>query len=271
MVEELIAHARAAFGWDADIEVSAGPRGALGQIWRLEIGSARYALKHIFAEPPTEASIQAELAFARRAGEAGVRVPASHSDREGRYLITAPEGTWLRCYDWIDLRPVAPTAPDTPRRLGALLARLHRCAPATVAEADGSPPDPWYDRVPAAHEWADVSASAASWTTRLAGRLTALPQLCAAVGPVDPARLIVCHRDLHPENVHVDPAGALVVVDLDEMGPAEPGRELARALFDWFCDEATTDLDPAPTRRRARGDPRLRPGLPALAVGTADR
>ena len=243
VVEELVAHVRAAYGWDSDIEVSAGPRGALGQIWRLEIGSARYALKQIFAEPPTEASIQAELAFAHLAAEAGVRVPASHPDREGRYLLTAPDGTWLRCYDWIDLRPVALTAPDTPRQLGALLAHLHRCAPATAVEADGGPPDPWYDRVPAAHEWADVSSSGASWTTRLADRLTTLPQLCPLVGPADPARLIVCHRDLHPENVHVDPAGALVVVDLDELGPAEPGRELARALFDWFCDEATTDLD----------------------------
>ena len=116
MVEELIAHARAAFGWDGGIEVSAGPRGALGQVWRLEIGSARYALKEIFAEPPTEASILAELAFARRAAEAGVRVPVSPPDREGRYLLTPPGGRWLRCYDWIDLRPVALTAPDTPRR-----------------------------------------------------------------------------------------------------------------------------------------------------------
>ena len=135
VVEELVAHVRAAFGWDGDVEVSAGPRGALGQIWRLEIGSARYALKQIFAEPPSEASIQAELAFARRAAEAGVRLPASHPDREGRYLLTAPGGTWLRCYDWIDLRPVELTAPDTPRQLGALLARLHRCAPAAAVEA----------------------------------------------------------------------------------------------------------------------------------------
>ena len=112
-----------------------------------------------------------------------------------------------------------------------------------AVEPDGGPPDPWYDRVPAADEWADVCSSGASWTTRLADRLTSLPQLCAAVEPTDPTRLIVCHRDLHPENVHVDPAGALVVVDCDELGPAEPGRELARALFDWFCDEATTDLD----------------------------
>ena len=222
MVEELIAHARAAFGWDGAIEVSAGPRGALGQIWRLEIGSARYALKQIFAEPPTEASIQAELAFARRAAEAGVRVPVSHPDREGRHLLTRPTRR-------------ASSESSSPACTGAPRLRW--------SSQTGGPPDPWYDRVPAAHEWADVSTSGASWTTRLADRLRTLPRLCAAVGPADPARLIVCHRDLHPQNVHVDPAGALVVVDCDELGPAEPGRELARALFDWFCDEATTDLD----------------------------
>ena len=70
-----------------------------------------------------------------------------------------------------------------------------------------------------------------------------LPELCAAVAPADPAGLIVCHRDLHPENVLADAAGALVVVDWDNLGPAAPGRELARALFDWFCDGPTTDLD----------------------------
>ncbi|MGN9837286.1 phosphotransferase enzyme family protein [Nonomuraea sp. H19] len=242
VVEELVSYVREAFGWDQDVVVSPGPRGALGQIWRLDVGPARYALKEIFAEPPSEALIEAELAFARQAAEAGVRLPASHPDRQGRHLLTAPGGMWLRLYDWIDLRPVELTAPATPRELGALLARLHRCAPVMTAEPGGGPPDPWYDRVPDPRAWAPAAASGAAWTARLAERLATLPELCAAIAPADRAGLIVCHRDLHPENVLAEPAGALVVVDWDNLGPAAPGRELARALFDWFCD-GSADLD----------------------------
>ncbi|HCT76768.1 MAG TPA: hypothetical protein DGT23_09305, partial [Micromonosporaceae bacterium] len=110
-----VAHVREAFEWDQDVVVSAGSRGALGQIWRLDVGSARYALKEIFAESPSEALIEAELAFTRRAAEAGVRLPASHPDREGRYLLSAPGGTWLRLYDWVDLQPIDLTAQGTPR------------------------------------------------------------------------------------------------------------------------------------------------------------
>ncbi|MFI6741722.1 phosphotransferase enzyme family protein [Nonomuraea sp. NPDC050451] len=262
MVTELVAHVREAFGWDADIVVSAGPRGALGQIWRLEVGPARYALKEIFGEPPSEALIEAELAFARRAAEAGVRLPASHPDREGRHLLSAPGGTWLRLYDWVDLRPVDLAARATPRELGALLARLHRCAPAATAEADGGPPAAWYHQVPAEHEW----QTDAAWAGRLADRVATLPELCAAVAPADPADLIVCHRDLHPENVLADPAGTLVVVDWDNLGPAAPGRELAGALFDWFCDGPDADLD----AMRAMYEAYVRAGGPGRITEPAD-
>jgi Ser/Thr protein kinase RdoA (MazF antagonist) len=242
VAQDVVAHARQAFGWGEAAVVSAGPRGALGQVWRVDVDSRRYALKEIFAEPPSEALIAAELAFTRRAAEAGIRMPASHPDREGRHLLAVPGGTWLRLYDWVDLRPLELAAPDTPRELGALFARLHRCAPATTVEPGGGPPDPWYDRVSAADELAAASASGTPWAAPLADLLSMLPDLCAAVAPADPAELIVCHRDLHPENVLADPSGALVVVDWDNLGPATPGRELARALFDWFCDRASADL-----------------------------
>jgi Ser/Thr protein kinase RdoA (MazF antagonist) len=266
VVGELVAHVREAFGWSADVVVSAGPRGALGRIWRLDVGPARYALKEIFAEPPSAALVEAELAFARRAAEAGVRLPASHPDRAGRHLLAAPGGRWLRLYDWVDLRPVELTAQATPRELGALLARLHRCAPATAAEPGGGPPDPWYDHVPAVHEWAHAATSGAAWAARLADRLTALPELCAAVAPVDPGGLIVCHRDLHPENVLTEPTGALVVVDWDNLGPAAPGRELARALFDWFCDGPTADV----VAMRGMYEAYLREGGPGRITEPAD-
>jgi len=266
VVTELVAHVREAFGWSEDVVVSAGPRGALGQIWRLDVGPARYALKELFAKPPSEALIEAELAFARRAAEVGVRLPASHPDREGRHLLAAPGGTWLRLYDWVDLRPVELTAQETPRALGTLLARLHRCAPAAAVEPGGGRPDPWYDRVPAGQEWAPATASGAEWAARLADRLTTLPELCAAVAPADSAELIVCHRDLHPENVLADPAGALVVVDWDNIGPAAPSRELAGALFDWFCDGPTADLDAV----RGMYQAYLREGGPGRITEPAD-
>jgi thiamine kinase-like enzyme len=69
-----------------------------------------------------------------------------------------------------------------------------------------------------------------------------LPELCAAVTRVDPAASLLCHRDLHPENVLTNRDG-LVVVDWDNFGAADPGRELAQMLFDWFCDGPVTDLD----------------------------
>ena len=254
MRSELVAYVREAFGWDGDLAVEAGPRGALGQIWRVRAGPHRYALKEIFYEPPTEARIAAELDLARRATAAGLRVPASHPDRDGRYLVTAPDGTWLRLYEWVDMVPVEPADPAA---LGALLARLHRCAPATRTEPGGEPAVDWYDRVPT--DW--VSTSEASWGPRLAAVVATLPELCAAVTPVDPAGLILCHRDLHPENVLADDRG-LVVIDWDNFGAAMPGRELAQMLFDWYPD----DLDAMGRLYRAY----VAEGGPGRITGPAD-
>jgi Ser/Thr protein kinase RdoA (MazF antagonist) len=245
MRNELVTYVREAFGWDGDVTIEAGPRGALGQIWRIETGPHRYALKEIFFEPPTPERIATELDFARRATAAGVRLPASHPDREGRYLVTAPDGTWLRLYEWVDMVPVAPA---DPAMLGALLARLHRCAPATT-----EPPATWYDRVPVLDAWADA---------RFAGIRAIVPELYAMVEPTDLAQLIVCHRDLHPENVHSDHNGGLVVVDWDNVGPAMPSRELAHLLFDWFAD----DLDAMAQLYRAY----TAEGGPGRITGPAD-
>jgi Ser/Thr protein kinase RdoA (MazF antagonist) len=250
----------AAFGLPADAVVTPGPRGALGRIWRVDAGPVRYAVKEIFGAPPSPAALDAELAFTRRAAAAGVAVPASHPGRDGRYLHRGPGGSWLRLHDWLELRPVDPVDPAA---LGELLARLHRCAPPASAEPDGGPPDPWYDRPPPASAWPDVADTA--WSARLADRLRTLPALCAAITPADPAATVLCHRDLHPENVLAAPDGRLVVVDLDQVGPAVPGRELARALFDWCCD-GPADL----AAMRRMYDAYVRAGGPGRITGPAD-
>jgi Ser/Thr protein kinase RdoA (MazF antagonist) len=264
--EALIAHARLAFGWGGDVTVAAGPRGALGQIWRVQVGPARFALKEIFAEPAPPELIEAELAFTRQAAAAGLRMPASHPDRAGRYVVSGPGERWLRLYDWVDLYPVDLSASPTPARLGALLARLHRCAPATATELDGGPPDDWYDEVPAIGAWAKPAASGAPWAARLAERLGTLPQLCAAVAPARAGELVMCHRDLHPDNVLADAGGDLVVVDWDNLGPATTDRELARVLFDWFCDHGAVDLDAV----RATVEAYVDAGGPGRITGPAD-
>ncbi|MFF5233749.1 hypothetical protein [Dactylosporangium sp. NPDC000521] len=99
----MIERAREAYGWTGDIQLSAGPRGALGQIWRVETTGGTSALKELFRSPPTRDALDAELEFSALASAAGVRLPRSHPDRDGRHLHETPGGTWLRLYDWLDL------------------------------------------------------------------------------------------------------------------------------------------------------------------------
>jgi Ser/Thr protein kinase RdoA (MazF antagonist) len=253
VTDELIAAARAAYGWDEGTTVSPGPRGALGRIWRVRTRTAHYALKHSFTAPPGGQPRQ-ELDLTRRAAAAGVRVAAQHPAADGRLLVPAPSGGVLRLYDWIDLRPANPDAVDMPERLGELLARLHRSAPAATGT-----PEPWYHEAPAPDGF--PLATDRPWTKRLARLVADLPKLSRALTPPDPARLLVCHRDLHPENVQTGSDGDLVVLDWDQLGPAEPARELIQTLFAWFSDA---------DRMRACYDAYAAAGGPGRITGATD-
>lgn len=222
-----------------DVTISLGARGAVGHVWRLAVGERVYALKHVSAgDPPPLVEIEAELAMARRAVTAGVRLPASLRDRDGKYVVPLSEGGWLRLYDWVELRPV--DLAENADALGVLVARLHRSGSPSCREPDGSSPLGWYEVAPDREVWRTLAtastAAGASWGSRLASAVDSITRLYDLLSAADPSRMRMCHRDLHPGNVLADGAGELVVVDWGDLGPAEPARELASALVALFHD-----------------------------------
>ncbi len=246
MQSDLVAVARVAFALgDEAISITPGARGARGQVWRLTTSHRVYALKHVFAgAAPTQNEIDSEMLFTRRAAAAGVRLPASHRSRNGNYVATLTNDGWLRLYDWVELdRADLATSAEA---LGVLLARLHRCAPPADREPDGAPPDRWYAVPPHQNEWGQLVTAATqagmSWAARLAAAVDRLPTLHSILSSPDPARMRLCHRDLHPDNVLADEASELVVVDWEDIGPAEPAQELARTLVACYHD-GRPDLD----------------------------
>jgi Ser/Thr protein kinase RdoA (MazF antagonist) len=217
-------------------------RGAVGQIWRLDLGGERYAVKELFWGAD-EQSVRREAALTAGLAAAGIRLPGSVPGRDGRFLVRLSGelgGGWLRLYQWIDGVPIDPAAPDPAGRAGGLLGRVH----AHAAPPQGEP-DPWFETVPAAASW-DLLAEAAraqgaGWGPGVAARAGLLRELAGLVTPVPAAQMITCHRDLHPDNVLVDGSGELVLLDWDDVGPASPDHELARLLAEWHVEDGRAD------------------------------
>jgi hypothetical protein len=117
-----------AFGLTARPGASLIPvsRGAVGRIWRLDLGAERYAVKELFEESDEE-SVRPEVAFTAHLESAGIRLPGSLPGRDGRFLQElAPGhgGGWLRLYRWIDGVPADLADPGLAARIGDLAGRL---------------------------------------------------------------------------------------------------------------------------------------------------
>jgi Ser/Thr protein kinase RdoA (MazF antagonist) len=244
--------------------VSAPSRGAAGQIWLLDLGPDRYAVKELFSGRDEE-TVSAEVRFTEHLSAAGIRLPRSVPAGSGRFLVPVSGDAgdrWLRLYQWIDGTPADLADPGTAARIGDLLARVH-----TLALPPEEAYDSWFEVVPDPVTWDQLAnaaiAQGADWGHELAGHAGLLAELAGFVTAADRDQMITCHRDLHPDNVLVDQSDALVVLDWDDFGPACPDRELAGVLAFWHLDAAGQPDDQAIRRtlaayRAADGPGRLR-------------
>ena len=204
-------------------------RGELGVVWRVDSEQGGFALKQHLQRVDPE-SVQATVAFQERFARSPGReyaVPVPIRTVEGG-LLAEVGGMQLSVQSWVDL---ADADPDLdPVLFARVLADLHR-----VAEPCEGTVDPWYTAPVGRERWAAHVAA-----LRAQGR-PGSEQLAAAVPDLlrleqllaSPRALRTCHRDLWADNVRATPSGRLCVIDWDNAGPADPGHELAAAVFEY--------------------------------------
>jgi Ser/Thr protein kinase RdoA (MazF antagonist) len=208
----------------------------MGRIWRLATSSGTYALKEVFDPGPTGAEdARRDAAFQEIALAGGIPMPRPIPAPDGQVLVELGPGTdrrSVRLYSWIDLRGRDVVAPL--ETVAAILGRLHAIAP-----ADDRPVHPWYREPPDRDAWPALLERArtggAEWTPAFERIVPILVESTARAGrpPSTRARLVTCHLDYNPENVLVDTAGRVCVVDWENSGAAELEQELASALAEF--------------------------------------
>jgi Ser/Thr protein kinase RdoA (MazF antagonist) len=219
------------FGLDGDARLD-GPveRGEQGQVWRLEVGGQRYAVKEALV-PLADEQAQLAHAFSGRAQAAGVRAPEAILTRDGEVLARTGSDP-VRLYRWVELagldRGLDPDA------LGRCLAALHRTGAPLESRVH-----PWYWQPVGRARWAELTGDLGRRGAPFADRLAGLVDELVAVEAVfvEPTARILCHRDLFADNVRATPDGGLAVIDWDNCGAASADQELGMVLMEFGGDE----------------------------------
>jgi Ser/Thr protein kinase RdoA (MazF antagonist) len=224
-------------------------RGELGQVWQLTTARGTWALKTSF-EPLTEIDGE-DVEFQSAARAAGVPAPAVVRALDGEILADVG-GLQVRVYEWVDLLP--PDRGLDPAEVGRLIAAIHR-----VPFAGRRPEDAWYTDPVGATRWDGLIGGLAAAGAPFAADLAALrDELLAREAVLEPAGEVrTCHRDLWADNLRLTAAGRMCVIDWDNCGLADPGQEVAVALFEFGSNDAGRARDLYREYRRCGGPGRV--------------
>jgi aminoglycoside phosphotransferase (APT) family kinase protein len=234
-------------------------RGELGQVWQLTTSRGTWAAKTSFE--PLASVDEEDAEFQSAAISAGVPAPAVVRSVDGAILVDVG-GVHVRVYGWVDVLP--PDRDLDPVEVGRLMAAIHRIP------FDGRrPEDPWYTKPVGAAGWDDLIERLAAVGAPFATDLAALrDELVAREAVLEPARALrTCHRDLWADNLRATHAGGMCVIDWDNCGLADPGQEVAVALFEFGSNAADRARDLYREYRRCGGPGRVaKPGDFSMAI-----
>ena len=201
------------------------PDGFTRRTWSAWTASSRYAVK-LRVDRTTVRRLDA-----LREAELGVRIPVPLHTRRGHLLAHPADGESVAVFEWLDGEPLAnwPAWPAAAlESIGDGVARLHRAAPLLPRERDAR-----------AHSRSlMLSRTALGWYADrrhqpdplardlLADRVPALLEVRRVLreqGGSYGGPLVLCHTDLYADNLVVDEAGSVGILDWDEaaLAPAE--------------------------------------------------
>ena len=214
------------------VRVTPGPRGAMGQITRLDADTGSWALKRLFALA-NAASVENETRIQEASVAAGVRAPTPRRTRDGQIIGTVG-GSSYRMWNWVETAetPTAPATQALAGELGVILATIHR-----LRLPPPGPVGPWLSSRPPAERWGqillDARTARAPWAPLLVDTLPNIRDLEKVADLVETRDPVLCHNDMGPGNVAIDGAGHAVVLDWEHAGAQNPGQELGYVLVAW--------------------------------------
>jgi Ser/Thr protein kinase RdoA (MazF antagonist) len=209
-------------------------RGEQGRVWKLTTERGEFAVKELFVLQ-TEADAAMDVAYQEAVLSAG-SVPMPRPVRRFDGDVLAGVGDLLvRVYEWVDLLPA--NLDLDPTLIGRTIAAIHR-----VRHEPAPPEHPWYTDPVGRAKWRELSrqlaASGAPFADAFAAEVPTLIELEDLLAPWPAGRLQNCHRDLWADNILPTPAGGVFVIDWENCGLADPGQEVAMALFDFGYRDA---------------------------------